>query len=137
MKNVYIRGEIAGSNAAGQKRVHILASNADGLYLWTNDKSIIDLSIKDDDAARAIRIIDAMQDPEAWEPMITQEAFNALQMAKEALEWQRALESGKLDRAKESIPVSWISDQIESYPGMESAMWSKLLRLWNGRAITP
>ena len=30
----------------------------------------------------------------------------------------------------EAIPVEWILRQAEQYPGMESAMWNKLLRLW-------
>ena len=32
--------------------------------------------------------------------------------------------------AEDSIPVDWIRQQAEEFPGMESAMWSKLLRLW-------
>lgn len=37
-----------------------------------------------------------------------------------------------VDRQKpvEAIPVDWIRTQLEEYPGMESAMWGKLLRLW-------
>lgn len=30
----------------------------------------------------------------------------------------------------EAIPVDWIREQAQEYPGMESAMWDKLLRLW-------
>ena len=30
----------------------------------------------------------------------------------------------------DSIPVEWIRQQAEEFPGMESAMWNKLLRLW-------
>ena len=30
----------------------------------------------------------------------------------------------------EAIPLEWIRQQAEQYPGMESAMWSKLLRPW-------
>lgn len=29
-----------------------------------------------------------------------------------------------------AIPTEWIRQQMCDYPGMESAMWSKLLRLW-------
>ena len=37
-----------------------------------------------------------------------------------------------VDRQKpvEAIPVDWIREQTQEYPGMESAMWNKLLRLW-------
>ena len=34
---------------------------------------------------RAIKILERMQEPEAWEPAITPEAFEALQMAISAL----------------------------------------------------
>ena len=30
----------------------------------------------------------------------------------------------------DAIPVEWIRKQTEEFPGMESAMWNKLLRLW-------
>lgn len=30
----------------------------------------------------------------------------------------------------DTIPVEWIRQQAEEFPGMESAMWGKLLRLW-------
>lgn len=30
----------------------------------------------------------------------------------------------------DAIPTDWIRKQAEDYPGMESAMWDKLLRLW-------
>lgn len=30
----------------------------------------------------------------------------------------------------DAIPVEWIRKQAEEFPGMESAMWNKLLRLW-------
>ena len=30
----------------------------------------------------------------------------------------------------EAIPTDWIREQAQEYPGMESAMWDKLLRLW-------
>lgn len=42
MKMVYIRAEIIGENAVGQKRVHLLANNADGIVIWTNDKGFLD-----------------------------------------------------------------------------------------------
>lgn len=29
-----------------------------------------------------------------------------------------------------AIPVEWIRQQAEEFPGMESAMWGKLIRLW-------
>ena len=32
--------------------------------------------------------------------------------------------------AEDSIPVDWIRQQAEEFPGMESAMWGKLIRLW-------
>jgi len=41
MDNVFIRAEIMGENAGGQKHIHLLASNADGIHFWTDDKSII------------------------------------------------------------------------------------------------
>ena len=31
---------------------------------------------------------------------------------------------------KKDIPVDWIRKKMPEYPGMESAMWAKLLRLW-------
>lgn len=31
---------------------------------------------------------------------------------------------------EDAIPVDWIRQQAEEFPGMESAMWDKLLRLW-------
>lgn len=30
----------------------------------------------------------------------------------------------------DAIPVEWIQRQRDMYPGMESAMWQKLLMLW-------
>ena len=30
------------------------------------------------------------------------------------------------------IPIEWIQQQADIYPGMESAMWDKLIRLWEG-----
>lgn len=35
----------------------------------------------------------------------------------------------------EAIPVKWIKEQAEEYPGMESTMWAKLLRLWEKEEI--
>ena len=32
----------------------------------------------------------------------------------------------------DAIPIEWIRQQAENYPGMESAMWNKLIRLWEG-----
>lgn len=29
------------------------------------------------------------------------------------------------------IPLGWIREKIREYPGMESAMWAKLLRIWD------
>ena len=34
------------------------------------------------------------------------------------------------EHAPAAVPVDWIKEQCEQYPGMESAMWNKLLRLW-------
>lgn len=31
----------------------------------------------------------------------------------------------------EAIPTDWIREQAQDHPGMESAMWNKLLRLWD------
>lgn len=31
-----------------------------------------------------------------------------------------------------AIPIEWIRQQAVSYPGMESAMWDKLIRIWEG-----
>lgn len=31
---------------------------------------------------------------------------------------------------EDAIPVDWIRQQADQYPGMESAMWNKLLRIW-------
>lgn len=41
MSDVFIRAEVLGGNAAGQKHIHLLANNADGIHFWTDDKSII------------------------------------------------------------------------------------------------
>ena len=41
MEHVLIRAEIFGENAAGQKHIHLLANNADGIHFWTDDKSIV------------------------------------------------------------------------------------------------
>ena len=38
---VLIRAEIMGENAGGQKLVHLLANNADGIEFWTDDTSLI------------------------------------------------------------------------------------------------
>lgn len=35
-----------------------------------------------------------------------------------------------MQKPVEAIPVDWIRTQLEEYPGMESAMWDKLMRLW-------
>lgn len=35
----------------------------------------------------------------------------------------------------DTIPVDWIRQQAEEFPGMESAMWGKLLRLWEEKKI--
>lgn len=32
-----------------------------------------------------------------------------------------------------AIPIEWIRQQAAGYPGMESAMWDKLIRVWEGR----
>lgn len=36
----------------------------------------------------------------------------------------------------DAIPTEWIRAQMCEYPGMESAMWSKLLRIWKREADT-
>ena len=41
MSDVFIRAEVLGGNAAGQKHIPLLANNADGIHFWTDDKSII------------------------------------------------------------------------------------------------
>ena len=38
---VLIRAEIMGENAGGQKLIHLLANNADGIEFWTDDKSLM------------------------------------------------------------------------------------------------
>lgn len=40
-EQVFIRAEIIGTNPAGQKHVHLLATGADGIHFWTDDKSIV------------------------------------------------------------------------------------------------
>lgn len=35
-----------------------------------------------------------------------------------------------LSKDANTIPVEWIRQQAEEFPGMESAMWGKLIRLW-------
>lgn len=36
---------------------------------------------------------------------------------------------------EDAIPVDWIRQQAEEFPGMESAMWGKLLSLWEEKKI--
>lgn len=36
----------------------------------------------------------------------------------------------------EAIPIEWIRQQAEEFPGMESAMWEKLIRLWEKAQIS-
>lgn len=38
---VFIKAEIEAINLSGQKRVHLIANNADGIVFWTDDKSIV------------------------------------------------------------------------------------------------
>lgn len=38
---VFIRAEIEAINLSGQKRVHLIANNADGIVFWTDNKSIV------------------------------------------------------------------------------------------------
>lgn len=38
---IYVRAEIIGTLPSGQKRVHLLASGADGISFYTDDKSIV------------------------------------------------------------------------------------------------
>ncbi len=40
-EKIFIRGEIVHELPSGQKRVHILANNADGMYFYTDDSSIL------------------------------------------------------------------------------------------------
>ena len=37
----YIRAEVIGTNASGQKHVRLLANNADGIRFWTDEKSLL------------------------------------------------------------------------------------------------
>ena len=43
------------------------------------------------------------------------------------------LEGVKGQPAIPAIPIEWIRQQAAGYPGMESAMWDKLIRVWEGR----
>jgi hypothetical protein len=38
---VFIRAIIEDVNLSGQKRVHLIANNADGIAFWTDDKSVV------------------------------------------------------------------------------------------------
>lgn len=38
---VFIKAEIEAINLSGQKRVHLIANNADGIVFWTDKKSIV------------------------------------------------------------------------------------------------
>ena len=40
-KRFYVRAEVIGTNASGQKHVRLLANNADGIRFWTDDKSLV------------------------------------------------------------------------------------------------
>jgi len=42
------------------------------------------------------------------------------------------LEGVKGQPAIPAIPIEWIRQQAAGYPGMESAMWDKLIRIWEG-----
>ena len=44
---------------------------------------------------KAIRILRSFQEPEAWERQITQDAYNALQMAIDALEEKERMEDDR------------------------------------------
>lgn len=40
-KHCYIRAEVVGLLPSGQKLVHLLASNADGIRFYTDDRSLV------------------------------------------------------------------------------------------------
>ena len=71
----------------------------------------------------AVKIMRRIQDPEAWEPQITRAAFEALDMAIEALGRQQAAGSGDLISRQEAIEVAkahWykpdIAGELEKLP---------------------
>lgn len=54
-------------------------------------------------AGKAIQLLRAMQEPEAWDPQITEDAFTALDMAIDVLKKQQISETIK--QAKQNLPV--------------------------------
>lgn len=80
----------------------------------------------------AVKILRRIQDPEAWEPQITRAAFEALDMAIEALDRQQAAGSGDLISRQEAIEVAkahWykpdIAGELEKLPsaGPKRGKW--------------
>lgn len=62
--------------------------------------------------------LELMDDPEVKKEIKT---YNAL------------LQDVKNQPGIPAIPIEWIRQQAAGYPGMESAMWDKLIRIWEDR----
>lgn len=54
------------------------------------------------------------------------------EVKKEIKTYNAILQDVKNQHAIPAIPIEWIRQQAASYPGMESAMWDKLIRIWEG-----
>ena len=67
-------------------------------------------------ADEAISILTSLQEPEAWEPQISEKVFTALQMAITAIKGQKVL-ADVLDGSPLNYPCNkmWRSDACEEY----------------------
>lgn len=55
------------------------------------------------------------------------------EVKKEIKTYNAILQDVKNQPGIPAIPIEWIRQQAAGYPGMESAMWDKLIRLWEER----
>ena len=53
----YVRAEVIGTNASGQKHVRLLANNADGIRFWTDEKSLLTTESSKDELIRLIETV--------------------------------------------------------------------------------
>lgn len=75
--------------------------------------------------AEAITMLKRMQEPEAWEPQITEEAFNALDMAITALRNEQKAEESLL----KSDPDSVSNDDVVYRQAAENAIYHHFPKL--------
>lgn len=75
-------------------------------------------------AGKAIQLLRAMQEPEAWNPQITEDAFTALDMAINALKKQQISEAIK--QAKQNQPVEELpSEPYVSFDVYQQVAWER------------